>query len=47
MKGFGKLVLCEEYGKEIDIHVWASLADDELTISGQDLGPRVEGDCNE
>lgn len=42
MKNFNNLILCDWHSERVEVHVAASLLNDALTISGQDLGPAVE-----
>ena len=42
MKEIRGLILCDWHGEQVEVHVRADLKDGELTISGQDLGARVE-----
>ena len=42
MKDFTGLVLCDYRSERVEVHVKATIANGQLTLSGQDLGPVVE-----
>ena len=42
MKDMKNVDLCSNKEKDLWIHVWASITDGELAVSGQDLGSYVE-----